>query len=123
MPTVVEDVPNELRGAADAAVAWINAERGADFHLTGLVDPEEVLAADRTGPFELGVVLCEGEVCLREQVRLVPRADGFDVSAIDATAGEIPAELDPPRGVRQGWLDARLADHRFVVLLFYRGFW
>ena len=27
------------------------------------------------------------------------------------------------RGARSGWLDAVLAQHAFVVLVFYRGFW
>ena len=34
-----------------------------------------------------------------------------------------PFELDPPPGPRLRWLDEKLAQHAFVVLLFYRGFW
>ena len=33
------------------------------------------------------------------------------------------AELDPPPGPRLRWLDEKLSQHAFVVLLFYRGFW
>jgi hypothetical protein len=31
--------------------------------------------------------------------------------------------LDPPAGVRAGWLDQVPPKHAFTVLLFYRGFW
>ena len=31
--------------------------------------------------------------------------------------------LDPPAGVRTGWLDDVLQKYSFVVLVFYRGFW
>ena len=36
---------------------------------------------------------------------------------------ELRSELDPPPGARRGWLDSALAKHRFIVLVFYRGFW
>ena len=43
MPHVVEDIPPQLQPAAEAALAWINQERGAQFKLTGLVAPEQAL--------------------------------------------------------------------------------
>ncbi len=69
------------------------------------------------------MVLCEGEVCAREQVRIRARGDGFEVTAIEADDPAIPPLLDPPAGVRRTWLDAQLAKHKFVLLLYYRGRW
>ena len=123
MPTVVEEVPLALAPAADAALQWINRERGAQFKLTGLVDPEEALATDGSDPIELGLVLCEGDVCLREQVRVQRTGEGFQIAAIEAEETVIPPHLDPPASVRKGWLDEQLAKHAFVMLVFYRGFW
>ncbi len=45
MPTVVEEIPRELRADVDAAVAWLNRERGHAFEVTGLVDPVDELRA------------------------------------------------------------------------------
>ena len=33
------------------------------------------------------------------------------------------SRLDPPPGARREWIDRVLAQHAFVVLVFYRGFW
>lgn len=129
MANVVEDIPDSLRAEAEAAVAWLNAERGADFHLTGLVDPEE--AARRredggTGPVELGLILCQDEACVRERVSVQPLGgDRYEFAAIEASGGAVdpPPLEDPPSGVRAGWLDEQLSRHAFVVLVFYRGFW
>lgn len=123
MSNVVEEIPVELKPAAEAALAWINQERGAQFELTGLVDADKALRAEASQPMELGLVLCDGDTCLREQVRVQPRSQGFDISMIDAPETVIPPHLDPPVGVRKGWLDEQLAKHALVVLVFYRGFW
>ena len=123
MPSVVEEIPGALQPAADAALAWINAQRGAQFRLTGLVDPDEALGRQAGEPMELGLVLCDGDLCVREQVRVLPGSDGFQVGAVDAGASEIPAHLDPPVGVRGGWLDQQLEKHAFILLLYYRGLW
>ena len=68
MPNVVEEIPNELKPAAEAALAWISQEHGAQFKLTGLVDPDKAMGRKTGQPIELGLVLCEGDLCLREQV-------------------------------------------------------
>ena len=73
--------------------------------------------------YELGLVLCDGEICAREQIRVAPSGDGFQFSFVDAAEREIPPLLDPPEGVRSGWLEAEMARHKFLVLLFYRGLW
>ena len=67
MATVTEDIPEQLRPAALAALAWVNEEQARDFKLTGLVDVEEALAASADEAVEFGLVLCEDEMCLREQ--------------------------------------------------------
>ena len=123
MPSVVEEVPDPLRPAAEAALKWVNARRGAQFRITGLVDPEEALAGKPGEPLDLGLVLCDGDVCLREQVRVRAAGDGFEVGAVETGPALIPAHLDPPVGVRREWLDQRLAEHEFILLLYYRGLW
>ena len=117
------NVPDALRAPVAAAVAWVNATREEAFELTGLVDAERALDAEAGQPFELGLVLCNGELCAREQVRIEPNDDGYRFSFAALDTSEIPPLLDPPVGVRQGWLAGALAKHEFVLLLFYRGLW
>ena len=123
MPAVVEEIPATLQPATAAALAWLNEERGASFRLTGLVGADEALNARPGEPLELGLVLCDDELCLRQQVRVEPDGAGFRVSAVAAAPAPIPEHLDPPAGVRRDWLDRQLGRHTFVLLLFYRGLW
>lgn len=119
-----EDVPSELRGAAAAAVRWLNAERGTAFELSGVVDSEAALAGYASNqPYELGLVLCDGELCAREQVRVESAEGEYRFRLVDAADPAIPPLLDPPEGVRSGWLHEQLGRHEFVLLLFYRGRW
>lgn len=120
---VSENPPRELRAASEAALEWINATQGSHYEITGVIDAEDTVAQAREGSFELGLVLCDGDVCAREQVVVERSADGFRVSAADADDPLIPPLLDPPIGVRTGWLNAQLDKHKFVVLVFYRGLW
>ena len=119
---VVEEISGELQPEVDAALAWINAEQGRSFRLSGVVDPE---IAERAGgvPHALSLILCDGDLCVREDVRVAAAAGGFEIRALDLAREDPPAELDPLPGVRTGWLEAELAKHAFVVLVFYRGFW
>ena len=131
MPRIEETIPEALAAEADAARAWFARDRGSEFKLTGIVDPESVLAPDSaTGARELQVILCGNQqgqdVCLRERFELRPKSDGFDVTHLGDSSPDLgsPAPmLDPPPGVRAGWIDGVLAKHAFVVLVFYRGFW
>jgi len=68
-------------------------------------------------------VLCDGEICACEQVRVSPLTNGNRFSLVAKQAPAIPPLLDPPEGIRGGWLDKVLADHEFVLLLYYRGLW
>ena len=121
---VTEDIPSELRRPAAAAVRWLNAERGTEFELTGVVDFEAALARQASDqPYELGLVLCDGERCAREQVRGEFVESEYRFRLVDATDSAIPPLLDPPQGVRRGWLHEQLSRHEFVLLLFYRGRW
>lgn len=120
---MTEDIPIALEPAAQSAVAWINRERGTNFRLTGVVDTDRALDRHAGRPLEFGLVLCDGDLCLREQVRVETRGDAFGVTVIDAESPLIPPHLDPPIGVRARWLDEQLGNHAFIVLLFYRGFW
>ncbi len=127
-PTVVEEIPRELRADVDAAVAWLNRERGRAFEVTGIVDPVDAVALRaRNGPAEpldLGVILCDGDFCVREQVRVTRTNGDVHVALADeALSQDPPAELDPLPGVRSTWLDEQLAGCEFLVLVFYRGFW
>ncbi len=118
-----ESIPASLRPQAEAAVSWINETQGRSYELTGLVDSELALRAEAGEEYELGLVLCDGEICAREQVRVGSSGDGFQFSFVDAVERGIPPLLDPPEGVRSGWLEAEMARHKFMVLLFYRGLW
>ncbi|MAD05929.1 MAG: hypothetical protein CMP86_00795 [Gammaproteobacteria bacterium] len=118
-----ENIPTILRPQADAAVSWINETQARSYELTGLVDYEQALHAEAGEGYELGLVLCDGEICAREQVRVDPSGDGYQFGFVDAAEREIPPLLDPPVGVRSGWLEAEMGRHKFVVLLFYRGLW
>ena len=127
---IEETIPDPLAAEAEAARAWFAAEHAGEFKLTGIVDPDAALAED-TDARELQLILCgtrEGqEICLRERFRVRSGNGGdFEVSHVaheSPTVGSPAPLLDPPEGVRKGWVDATLAKHSFVVLLFYRGFW
>ncbi len=137
MPVIEEVIPDALAAEAEAARLWFAREQSAEFKLTGIVDPQDVLEHDSaTGARELQLILCgqqEGqEVCMRERFAIKRGGDGFDVThladdAADATGnskiGSPAPLLDPPPGVRAGWLDDVLQKYSFVVLVFYRGFW
>lgn len=124
MPSIQESIPAPFADKAEAARASFSAEQGSEFKLTGIVDPSED-AAD-----ELQLILCgtrDGqEACLRERF-LVREIEGrFDVTHLaepPPEIGSVAPRLDPPAGQRAGWLDAAIARHAFVVLVFYRGFW
>ncbi|MEM7018812.1 MAG: hypothetical protein AAF512_15910 [Pseudomonadota bacterium] len=118
-----ESIPETLRPPAEAAVSWINETQNQQFELTGLVDYEQALGEDARTGYELGLVLCDGEICVREQVRIQSTDEGYQFSLIEASAREIPPLLDPPEGIRSEWLAGELAKHEFAVLLFYRGLW
>ena len=117
------DIPESLREPAEAALQWINASRAQPSELTGLVDYDSGLNAASGESFEMGLVLCDGNICDREQVRVTPVDGSFQFDLVEEAPREIPTLLDPPVGVRQDWLDSVLGRHKFVVLLFYRGLW
>lgn len=131
MPRVEESIPAPLVEEAEAARAWFSRNEGAEFKLTGIVDPDAVPEPNRETPTrELQLILCgtrDGEdVCLRERFEVKPANEGFEVRLLEDTTPEVgsPAPLlDPPAGVRAGWLEQVLPRHAFVVLVFYRGFW
>ena len=117
------DIPQPLRAPANAAVDWINRTQQQNFELTGVVDYENALRAAADEPIELGIVLCDGEICTREQVQIIPTNSDYEVNLQEAVARDIPPLLDPPEGVRTKWLQEQLNKYEFVLLLFYRGLW
>ena len=126
MPTVSESIPEALQPRVDAAVSWFNASAeaaGDEFKVTGILDEAEVLQ----GSEELRLILCGGDRCEQHSFRVSGSVGawnvGFAAAAPALTAEKRQAELDPPPGARRNWLDQVLAQHAFVVLLFYRGFW
>jgi len=131
MPRVEESIPTHLVDEAEAARAWFSRGRGSEFKLTGIVDPEDVPARDRgTQARQLQLILCgmQGgqDVCLRERFEVKSAGTGFEVVLLEDSTPDVgsPAPLlDPPRGFRAAWLEQTLAQHAFVVLVFYRGFW
>ena len=126
MPQVSETIPDALQPQVDAAVAWFNTTdeaADAEFKVTGILDPDAALA----GSDELRLILCGGDRCEQRSFRVGGGADAWQIAFADvevaAEGGKPQAELDPPPGPRLQWLDEKLAQHAFVVLLFYRGFW
>ncbi len=103
MSQVVEEIPNELRADVNAALAWINAGRETAFRVTAIVDPEEALArrGDEDG-FDLSLVLCQGDLCLREQVRIRRSGDEIQCAAAGSAlpSDDPPPHLDPPPDTR-----------------------
>ena len=118
---VLDVIPDPLRPPAEAALAWFNEREGAVYELTGIIDPPEA-ASD---PSSLRLILCGEGICRQERFRVRARAEGWEVEWLEG--GEPnptkTAALDPPPGPRRGWIDQVTARHRFVVLIFYRGFW
>ena len=127
MATVSETIPKALQPEVDAALAWFNSTQADEFDVTGIVDADLTLAS--SAPRDLRLVLCGGDTCQQRSFQVTSAATGFDVaySGVEAPTDEaataLQAELDPPPGARRGWLDSVLSKHKFVVLVFYRGFW
>jgi hypothetical protein len=126
MPQVSETIPAALKPRVDAALAWFNASADAaedEFKVTGILDADTALS----GSDELRLILCGGDRCEQRSFRVSGTVDAWEVEFADpalAPQGAKPqAELDPPPGPRSRWLDEKLSQHAFVVLLFYRGFW
>ena len=103
------------------ALAWINHLDDTEFELTGVADVDGALKAAPGETFEIGLVICDREICACEQIRVVPQSGHLSFSRVDSPPREIPALLDPPEGLRQSGLNEALAKHEFVVLLFYCG--
>jgi len=127
MATVDETIPPSLQPEVDAAISWFNTQQDVFFEVTGIVDAD--VAATSSEPLELRLVLCGGDICQQQTFRVSTSASGFDVTfsetaSKDANAvADLQAELDPPPGALRNWLDSIVNKHKFVVLVFYRGFW
>ena len=124
MPVVEESIPEALQPEVDASLAWFNDREDVAFEVTGILDPQEALAA--AGPRLLRLILCGGDRCEQRSFRVAPQGDGYAVSILEdappAAERSVP-ELDPPPGARRGWLDGVVERHAFTVLVFYRGYW
>jgi hypothetical protein len=123
MPTVSETIPETLQPRVDAALEWFNATEDEQFKVTGILDADDALA----GSEELRLIVCGGDRCEQRSFRVRGTTDAWQVELVEPaqaeSSGAPQAELDPPPGPRREWLDAKLAQHAFVVLVFYRGFW
>ena len=122
---VNEQIPEALSPRVEAAVAWFNDSTdaaGDTFKVTGILDADAALQ----GSHELKLILCGGDRCEQRTFRVSGEGPNFLVEHADpipVASGKPQAELDPPPGARLGWLDSVMAQHAFVVVLFYRGFW
>ena len=122
---VNEQIPEALSPRVEAAVAWFNdsADAAGDtFKVTGILDADAALQ----GSHELKLILCGGDRCEQRIFRVSGESPNFLVEQADPmplASGKPQAELDPPPGAHLGWLDNVMAQHAFVLLLFYRGFW
>ena len=116
-------VPRALRAPVKAALQWINDSQKTQFQLTGIVDEQQGLDADEDAAYEIGLVLCDGEICKCERVQIIPIGKQYEFKLSQLEKPSVPALLDPPKGLRETWLDEQLAKHKFLLLLFYRGRW
>lgn len=130
MVTISEDIPEALAPSVDAALNWLNRRDRTRYRVAGMVEPPEDMVEPPEGigepseePLELDLVLCAGERCHQERVRIEQCRDGVLLSSGPTPHHRLPATLDPPRGTRTGWLERQLDQHTFVVLIFSRGFW
>jgi hypothetical protein len=119
----ISNIPMELLQSGEAAVKWLNEKNNNSFYLTGIVDYESALNTETCQDYEFGLVLCNGEVCVREQVKVSLQKDSYTFNLVDNATPDIPPLLDPPEGIRSTWLTNVLQKHEFIVLLFYRGLW
>jgi len=123
MAKVSETIPEALLPRVDAALAWFNATENEQFKVTGILDADESLSSSD----ELRLILCGGDRCEQRSFRVSGGPDAWEIAfaeSVDAGSSESPqAELDPPPGPRRSWLDEKLLQHAFVVLVYYRGFW
>ena len=126
MPEVSETIPDALAPRVDAALAWFNssAESAGDiFKVTGILDADAAL----NGSDELRLIMCGGDRCEQRSFRVSGSSGAWAVESLEnlSTASRIKpqADLDPPPGARSSWLNKTLPQHKFVVLLFYCGFW
>ena len=118
MPRVEETIPSHLAEEAEAARAWFSRDRGSEFKVTGILDPESLPEREAGGPArELQLILCGQEdgqdVCLREGFRVAHTGSDFDVQHLDDApdAGSPAPLLDPPAGTRADWLETTLPQH------------
>ena len=125
MATVTETIPELLQPQVDAALDWFNLAQVDTFEVTGIVDAQ--LSLDANEPRHLRLVLCGGDTGQQKSFLVTASEGGFNVSFSEQDVSTDPtepqAELDPPPGARRAWLDSALNKHKFVVLVFYRGFW
>ena len=123
MAKVSDTIPEGLQPEVDAAINWFNKRQDNAFEVTGIVDAEHSLASK--GSKELRLVLCGGDTCQQKSFNVSIADEGFDVSLAvkKVVQGEVQPELDPPPGARNPWLDSVISKHKFVILVFYRGFW
>ena len=110
MPQVSETIPSTLQPRVDAALAWFNTSAEAadeEFKVTGILDANDALG----GSDELRLILCGGDRCEQRSFRVFGASDAWEVEFTESIQmqqeGKPQAELDPPPGVRIGWLDRR----------------
>ena len=115
------DIPARLRIPANDALQWLNHENSSNYQLTGISGAEEV--DDLNKPFNIGLILCDGDRCARKQIKFTPSNGGFIFSQLELETPAIPSYLDPPEGVREGWIKNELSKNEFILLIFYRGLW
>lgn len=126
MQQVSETIPEELVPRVEAAVAWFNSSpesAGETFRATGILDADDALQ----GSDKLQLILCGGNRCEQHSFLVKNLAEKWSIDFFGndtSQRGEqAQADLDPPPGARLNWLNNKLAQHEFVLLLFYRGFW
>ncbi len=118
-----KQIPTQLEVPGELALEWVNKKLQNNFEWTGLAEPIYNESAKDNSPFRLNMVLCDGEICTRKDIEVCKRKDDWSFLLLEEEDNEIPPLLDPPSGHYRSWFEKILAQHEFVLLLFYRGRW
>ena len=74
----------------NAALLWINNINDSNYELTSVVDYDAALKALPGESYEIGLILCDGEICTREQVRVVEHDGEFKFKRVEKAHDAIP---------------------------------
>tara|TARA_A100001037_G_C15004843_1_gene568869 strand:- start:460 stop:828 length:369 start_codon:yes stop_codon:yes gene_type:complete len=118
-----QQIPTRLTVPGELTLEWLNKKLQSNFEWTGLAEPIYNESVKKDSPFRLNMILCDGEICIRKDILVSRQKNDWSFLLLEEENNEIPPLLDPPSGHYRSWFEKTLAQHEFVLLLFYRGRW